>query len=187
MNISSLPKYPQWKSSQPSPARIARADKELGRKVNWLTLIFILTICSLVYASEQFLLSLAAISQGANLQIYPELTGKWKSLQGDGCILHFESRRFTISRDGTILLQGGYWDRSDRLEMWATDDCGWRLSSGWPSRPFDWLLSYDVKLEELALWGWDASFFAYFVLKYDKDTPAYRDRKEAVLFYPVKK
>jgi hypothetical protein len=83
------------------------------------------------------------------------LVGKWRSRHGDDTVLEVTDGMLLIHA-GERVVRIGY-DAHSRyapdLAAWLADTSGSPVSSGWPSRPFDFLLQLRITGSELSLTG----------------------------------
>jgi hypothetical protein len=82
--------------------------------------------------------------------------GEWRSIHGDGSLLSIQERLITLSRGKKVIFYAGYDPNSSftpDLAVWLATEHGDPMMSGWLSRPFDWLVGYDVVEGELLLSG----------------------------------
>jgi len=82
--------------------------------------------------------------------------GEWRSVHGDDSMLSIRAQQITLSRGKKVIFYAGYDPHSfvaPDLAIWLATKNGGPVCSGWPSRPFDWLVGYDVVGGELILSG----------------------------------
>ena len=77
------------------------------------------------------------------------------SAHGDQTTLDVTDNKLIFARAGTILFQCGYDAKSysPGIGLWLMDSKSAQVMSGWPSRPFDWLIYYRISGRQLELWG----------------------------------
>jgi hypothetical protein len=145
MALDSLPRFPEAKST-PAPAANGPEPVASSRRTTMLLqALFLVCFWAGIYTLHQQSRNISDAYHKAEQEAKADaaIEGKWQSTHGDGTILEMRKKRFTLVRDGELILAGAYTRSEFEHRL--------RLSPN-PRHYWVWTMRYQIGPEELLIW-----------------------------------